>query len=65
MGPWCGVVPECAPGVPGNSTLKSINGVQGESLEFVRGTAIDILTSPGDHLLYFIVHPEKLTSATS
>jgi hypothetical protein len=62
-GPYCG--PMCSPGVPGISALKSINGVQGESLEFVRGTAIDVLASPGDHILYFIVHPEKLNRATA
>ncbi|HPS76607.1 MAG TPA: hypothetical protein PLS53_00465 [Thermoanaerobaculaceae bacterium] len=65
LGPWCGAVPGCPPGVPSLLALKSINGVQGENLEFVRGAAIDVLPSPGDHTLYFVVHPEKLNRATA
>lgn len=61
----CADVPGCTPGVPSTAALKSINGVSGENLEFVRGTAVDVLASPGDHTLYFIVHPEKLSRATS
>lgn len=64
-GTWCGPVPGCPPGVPALLALKSINGVQGEDLTFERGTAIDVIPSPGDHTLYFVVHPEKLTRATA
>ena len=61
----CDPVPGCAVGVKASDALKSILGVYGEALEFVPGTGVDVLPSPGDNRIYFVFNAQRLTSVST
>ncbi len=61
----CDAVPGCSPGTRAVNTVKSLNGVHGESITLVAGTAVEVLASEFDHRLYLVFNAEGLKGAAT
>jgi hypothetical protein len=53
----------CTPGVVLSDTVRSVLGVYGPEIEFVAGSGVDVLVSPGDHRIYLVFKAERLIGA--
>lgn len=61
----CDAAPGCSPGTKAVDTVKSLNGVHGESITLVAGTAVEVLASEFDHRLYLVFNAERLKGAAT
>lgn len=61
----CAATPGCTPGKKAVDTVKSLNGIHGENITLVAGTAVEVLASELDHRLYLVFNAERLKGAVT